>query len=74
MQLMPEYRPQLVTNAVNGKPAVRFDGKSSFFFLNSGFNAFVLVWKARSTDGALFDSGQLNNRFGPGLLGSRQAD
>jgi lysophospholipase L1-like esterase len=56
-QPFTRWRPQLVANAINGKPAIRFDAKGTFLypdFLDNGASTFVFVLRATDADGALF--------------------
>ena len=49
-------RPLFVANAIGGKPAVRFDGKTNFVFLDfldNGASTYVFVLRPANTDGAL---------------------
>lgn len=49
-------RPRFVAEAINGKPALRFDGNSSFLhadFLDNGASTYIFVLRAANADGAV---------------------
>ena len=55
-QPVAAWRPQWVENAINGQPAVRFDGKITFLFadfLDNGASNYTFVLRAKNADGAL---------------------
>lgn len=71
--LVPQMRPLWVASAVHGKPAVRFDGRTTSLALPFDANAagFVAVLKVHKPGGALFGSSlALYKRYGPPPDGS----
>lgn len=57
IQPMASARPGWVGDAANGKPAIRFNGKSSYLRLTplpAGYRAYAIVFCAKSASGPLF--------------------
>jgi lysophospholipase L1-like esterase len=67
-QPVPGWRPKLISNALNGRPAVRFDGVDDHIVANAiGTSSYAVVWRADAAQGALFADGRsFFERFGPG--------
>jgi hypothetical protein len=69
---VPSMRPTWQNDVVNGRPAIRFDGRHhSLAMLPLHFSGFAAVIRINSPGGALFGSQlALYQRFGPGTPGT----
>jgi len=70
----PDLRPLFVENAINGKPAISFDGKRTALALgNLSFAGCTVVVKVNKPGGAIFGSGlALYKKLGPGPDGTNK--